>query len=116
MSKDGKKAARSRRGKKNLLDLEARRYSDTEAEEMGHAEVKPGQIGEMVTLGAFSHCNVDADIAPIEVGDLLTTSPTRGHAQKVLEPAGRAIGAIVAKSLAAVRKGTAKIPVMVLLQ
>ena len=115
MSKDGKKAARSRRGKKNLLDLEARRYSDTEAEEMGHAEVKPGQIGEMVTLGAFSHCNVDADIAPIEVGDLLTTSPTRGHAQKVLEP-GRAIGAIVAKSLAAVPKGKAKIPVMVLLQ
>ena len=69
----------------------------------------------MVTLGAFSHCNVDADIAPIEVGDLLTTSATRGHAQKVLEPE-RAIGAIVAKSLVAVPKGKAKIPVMVLLQ
>ena len=51
----------------------------------------------MVTLGAFAHCKVDADIAPIQVGDLLTTSPTKGHAQKVLDPQ-KAVGAIIGKA------------------
>ena len=77
--------------------------------------VQDQQIGAMVTLGAFAHCKVDADIAPIEIGDLLTTSPTRGHAQKVLAPE-RATGAIIAKALAPLAAGKGKIPVMVLLQ
>ncbi len=47
--------------------------------------------------------------------DLLTTSPTRGHAQKVLDPAA-AMGAIVGKALAPLAKGRGRIPVMVLLQ
>ncbi len=78
-------------------------------------QVADQQMGAMVTLGAFAHCKVDADIAPIEVGDLLTTSPTRGHAQKVLEPE-RATGAIIAKALASLAQGRGTIPVMVLLQ
>jgi hypothetical protein len=69
----------------------------------------------MVTMGAFSHCKVDADIAPIAVGDLLTTSPTRGHAQKVLDPAA-AVGSIVAKALGSLSSGRGKIPVLVMLQ
>jgi len=69
----------------------------------------------MVTLGAFAHCKVDADIAPIKVGDLLTTSPTRGHAQKVLDPS-QAFGAIVGKALGSLEKGKGKIPVLVMLQ
>jgi len=73
------------------------------------------QLGTMVTLGAFAHCKVDADIAPISPGDLLTTSPTRGHAQKVLEPE-RCAGAVIGKALAALAKGKGKIPVMVMLQ
>jgi hypothetical protein len=77
--------------------------------------VQDQQIGAMVTLGAFAHCKVDADIAPIEIGDLLTTSPTRGHAQKVLAPE-RATGAIIAKALAPLAAGKGKIPVIVLLQ
>jgi len=48
------------------------------------------------------------------VGDLLTTSPTRGHAQKVTEPE-RAIGAIIGKALGALKSGQGKIPVLVLL-
>ena len=60
--------------------------------------VEPRQIGWMVTLGAFAHCKVDADIAPIEPGDLLTTSPTKGHAQKALDP-DQAAGSIVGKAL-----------------
>ena len=82
---------------------------------MDETQVGPGQIGIIVTLGAYAHCKADADIAAIEVGDLLTTSPTRGHAQKVLEP-GRATGAIVGKALGSLKSGKGKIPVMVLLQ
>jgi hypothetical protein len=79
------------------------------------SKVQDQQMGMMVTLGAFAHCKVDADIAPIAVGDLLTTSPTKGHAQKVVEPA-KAIGAIVGKALASLEKGKGKIPVLVMLQ
>jgi hypothetical protein len=51
-----------------------------------------------IALCGRVHCQVDADIAPIAVGDLLTTSPTRGHAQKVLQP-DKAMGAIIGKAL-----------------
>lgn len=84
------------------------------AEGQQRTEVQNQQMGRMVTLGAFAHCKVDADIAPINVGDLLTTSPTRGHAQKALDP-GKAVGAILGKALGKLRKGQGKIPVMVLL-
>ncbi|HMB29003.1 MAG TPA: hypothetical protein VKS99_12915, partial [Blastocatellia bacterium] len=67
------------------------------------------------TLGAFAHCKVDADIAPINAGDLLTTSPTRGHAQKVVDKT-QATGAILGKALASLSRGKGKIPVMVMLQ
>jgi hypothetical protein len=60
-------------------------------------------------------CQVDADIAPITVGDLLTTSPTRGHAQKVVQP-DKAIGAIIGKALGRLDAGQGQIPVLVLLQ
>ena len=58
---------------------------------------------------------MDADIAPIEPGDLLTTSPTKGHAQKVEDPT-KAIGAIVGKALGEMKSGKGKIPVLVMLQ
>jgi hypothetical protein len=73
------------------------------------------QMGMMVTLGSFAHCKVDADIAPIEVGDLLTTSTTKGHAQKVLD-SSKALGTIVGKALAPLAQGKGKIPVLVMLQ
>jgi hypothetical protein len=59
-------------------------------------------------------CNVDADIAPIRPGDLLTTSPTKGHAQKVLD-VSRAAGAIIGKALGSLEKGKGKITVLVAL-
>jgi len=83
--------------------------------DLNAAQVQAGQLGKMVTLGAYAWCKVDADVAPIAVGDLLTTSPTRGHAQKVAEP-GRAVGAILGKALGALKEGKGKIPVLVLLQ
>jgi hypothetical protein len=78
-------------------------------------KVEDQQMGKMVTLGAFAHCKVDADVAPISAGDLLTTSSTRRHAQKVLEPQ-KAAGAIVGKALASLDGGRGKIPVLVMLQ
>jgi hypothetical protein len=79
------------------------------------SKVLDRQMGMMVTLGSFAHCKVDADIAPIEVGDLLTTSTTKGHAQKVLD-SSKALGTIVGKALAPLAQGKGKIPVLVMLQ
>jgi len=59
-------------------------------------------------------CKVDADIAPIAPGDLLTTSPTRGHAQKA-DPA-RATGAIIGKALEGRDSGRGEILVFVSMQ
>lgn len=73
------------------------------------------QLGKMATLGTYAHCKVDADIAPIEAGDLLTTSPTRGHAQKVVDRS-QALGAIIGKALGPLRRGKGRIPVVVMLQ
>ncbi|MBK8021894.1 MAG: hypothetical protein IPK19_10845 [Chloroflexi bacterium] len=82
--------------------------------EVDSTQVGPGQLGKMVTLGAYAYCKVDADIAPIAVGDLLTTSPTRGHAQKVTDPS-KALGTILGKALGSLDSGKGKIPILVLL-
>jgi hypothetical protein len=94
---------------------EPRAFSSTERAGMDTSRVAPGQVGHMVTLGAYAFCKVDADIAPVAAGDLLTTSPTRGHAQKVLDR-GQAAGAIVGKALAGLDRGRGIVPVMVMLQ
>jgi hypothetical protein len=86
-----------------------------ELNDIDRTKVEPGQVGMIVTHGMFSHCKVDADIASIKVGDLLTTSPTKGHAQKVLD-VSKATGAIIGKALGSLKKGKGKIPVLVALQ
>jgi hypothetical protein len=43
-------------------------------------------------------CKVDATQAPINVGDLLTTSPTAGHAMKADNPE-KAFGTVIGKAL-----------------
>jgi len=60
-------------------------------------------------------CKVDADHAPIEVGDLLTTSSTRGHAMKASDPL-KAFGAVIGKALRPLERGRGLIPVLVALQ
>jgi hypothetical protein len=102
------KAAKARRQKMQI-------YSLKQLEKLDRAKVKPGQLGYMVTHGVCAVCKVDADIAPIKVGDLLTTSPTKGHAQKVQNPV-EAIGAILGKALASLREGKGTIPVLVTIQ
>jgi hypothetical protein len=68
-----------------------------------------------LALTGTTYCNVDASIAPIEVGDLLTTSDCRGHAMKVADPS-RAFGAIIGKSMGVLRQGRGLIPILISLQ
>jgi hypothetical protein len=68
-----------------------------------------------VALMGKVFCKVDADQAPIEVGDLLTTSPTPGHAMKAVDPL-RAFGAVIGKALRPLTAGQGLIPVLVALQ
>jgi len=60
-------------------------------------------------------CNVDARHSPIEVGDLLTTSSTPGHAMKAADPF-KAFGAVLGKALRPLKGGQGLIPVLVALQ
>jgi len=60
-------------------------------------------------------CKVDAQYSPIGVGDLLTTSPTVGHAMKVSDPL-QAFGAVIGKALRPLAEGQGLIPILVALQ
>jgi hypothetical protein len=68
-----------------------------------------------VALMGKVYCKVDAQYGPVEVGDLLTTSPTSGHAMKASDPA-RAFGAVIGKALQPLRRGQALLPILVTLQ
>jgi hypothetical protein len=68
-----------------------------------------------IALTGKVYCKVDARYYPIEVGDLLTTSPTSGHAMKADDPL-KAFGAVIGKALASLREGTGLIPILVALQ
>jgi hypothetical protein len=60
-------------------------------------------------------CNVDATFAPIRVGDLLTSSPTRGHAMKATDPLA-AFGAVIGKATEPLSDGRGQIRILVTLQ
>jgi hypothetical protein len=57
-------------------------------------------------------CRADADAAPIQPGDLLTTSSTIGHCRRVTEPE-RAFGAIIGKALSPLPGGKGLVRVLV---
>jgi hypothetical protein len=61
------------------------------------------------------YCKVDASYGAIEVGDLLTTSPTLGHAMKVDDPF-KALGTIIGKALHPLDEGQGLIPILIALQ
>jgi hypothetical protein len=68
-----------------------------------------------IALVGKVYCKADADYAPIEVGDLLTTSPTTGHAMKASDPL-RAFGAVMGKALRPLRHGKGLVPILIALQ
>jgi hypothetical protein len=90
----------------------------------GAGDYKPGIILDKrdsgpnrkpVALFGKVHCKVDANLGAIEVGDLLTTSPTRGHAMKAQDPL-RAFGAVIGKAMGALVSGRGSIPILLTLQ
>jgi hypothetical protein len=60
-------------------------------------------------------CKVSAENGPIQVGDLLVTSSTPGHAMRGTDR-GRMLGAVVGKALEPLPQGTGVIQVLVTLQ
>jgi hypothetical protein len=68
-----------------------------------------------VALVGRVECWVDASYAPVEVGDLLTTSATPGHAMRADDPS-RAFGSVVGKAMGSLQSGAGLVPVLVALQ
>jgi hypothetical protein len=68
-----------------------------------------------IALSGKVFCKVDAQESPISVGDLLTTSPTPGHAMAARDHQ-RAFGAVIGKALAPLRSGTGLLPILIALQ
>jgi len=68
-----------------------------------------------VALMGRVYCKVEAQYSPIEVGDLLTTSSTPGHAMKADNPV-KAFGAVIGKALSPLREGEGLIPILAALQ
>lgn len=91
----------------------------------GAGDVQPGMLmGQVGTLASGKHpvaltgrvyCRVDAGYGAIRPGDLLTTSPTTGHAMKATD-SGKAQGAILGKAMTSLETGTGLVLVLVSLQ
>jgi hypothetical protein len=71
--------------------------------------------GVPLSLAGKAYCKVDADLSPIGVGDLLTTSPTPGHAMKATA-VHRVFGAVLGKALRPLERGKGLIPILIALQ
>jgi hypothetical protein len=90
----------------------------------GAGDFKPGLIlgnpelqDKTVPLALVgrAYCKADATYSPIEIGDLLTTSSTPGHAMKATDPL-KALGAVIGKALRPLAAGKGLIPILVTLQ
>lgn len=77
-------------------------------------EHKNGRRMPLALIGK-AYCKVDAQYGAIEVGDMLTTSPTTGHAMKASD-VSKAFGSIIGKALCSLEEGKGLIPVLVTLQ
>ena len=77
---------------------------------------RPGEKGRVpIALSGKVCCRVDANHGSVEVGDLLTTSPTPGHAMKASDPT-QTPGSVIGKALRPLASGTGLIPILVSLQ
>jgi hypothetical protein len=90
----------------------------------GAGDYKPGIVldkqqtsgnRQPIALMGKVFCKVDAQFGAIEVGDLLTTSPTPGHAMKTTDPF-KAFGAVIGKALRPLTEGQGLIPILIALQ
>jgi len=76
---------------------------------------KSGHKRLPIALMGKAYCKVDARYARIDVGDLLTTSPTPGHAMRAKDPL-KAFGSVIGKALRPLREGQGLIPILIALQ
>lgn len=90
----------------------------------GAGNYKPGLILDKqkssdnrmpIALMGKVYCKVDASYGAIEVGDLLTTSPTQGQAMKVIDPL-KAFGSVIGKALRPLKEGQGLVPILIALQ
>jgi hypothetical protein len=75
---------------------------------------EPGNRQPIALMGKV-FCKVDAQFGEIEIGDLLTTSPTPGHAMKTSD-LFQAFGAVIGKALRPLASGHGLIPILIALQ
>jgi hypothetical protein len=68
-----------------------------------------------IALTGKVYCKVDARYGTVDVGDLLTSSDTIGHAMKVSEYA-KSLGSIIDKALKPLKTGCDLIPILLALQ
>ncbi len=91
----------------------------------GAGDLEPGMLlgkdrtseegSHPVSLSGRAYCYVDATKAPVQPGDLLTTSDVPGHAMKVIDY-GKAQGAIIGKAMTPLVSGRGLVMVLVCLQ
>ena len=94
-----------------VLDTQQERDQDDKEEEQQNIKVNKKSRLTVALVGKV-YCKVDATVSPIEIGDMLTTSSTRGHAMKADEPS-KAFGTVIGKALQPLRYGKGLIPVLV---
>ena len=81
---------------------------------LDRAEPSPDRLP--IALVGKVYCKVDAQFGAIQFGDLLTTSPTAGHAMRADDPF-KAFGSVIGKALQSLSAGqTGMIPILVALQ
>jgi hypothetical protein len=90
----------------------------------GAGDYKPGIVLDKqssrpgrrpIALLGKVYCKVDASYAPVKIGDLLTTSPTPGHAMKATDQ-GKAFGSVIGKALRPLDESKGLIPILIALQ
>ena len=74
-----------------------------------------GQTHKPLALVGKTFCKVDASFGSVEVGDLLTTSPTPGYAMKATKP-DQSFGAVLGKAMGSLSQGRALLPIVVTLR
>jgi hypothetical protein len=68
-----------------------------------------------IALVGKVYCKVDAQYGAVETGDLLTTSPTPGHAMKATDQL-KAFGAVIGKALRPLKEGQELVSILTALQ
>jgi hypothetical protein len=98
-----------------------RRLTKHGVERMHALESETKELWLPVALLGVVPVKASAENGPIEVGDILTTAPTPGHAMRAnpVKVEGAhiyAAGTVLGKSLGSLSSGTAKIPVLIMLR